>query len=411
MSRRGRRVRAALTVLTAWVSLIGGGTAWAGTEESAGLRLGDRTTLGPGVSYREFSLKGSHGAAFGHLLTADLREQRVSVDLLYPGVVGARGRISELADRRGAVGAVNGDFFNIAEAQHPGVEATGAPVGPAVAGGADLKAAVPDGQRFGPAMPSGVTTEDVFGVGTDRVGRMDRLRLRGAVRTGDGSLALSGFNQYALPVDGIGVYTPAWGRASRLRATCGTDTDRGAPCSSETWELTVKGGRVASAARRPGHGAIASGSVVLVGREGGARALRKLARGERVRVDEWLQPRRYGPFRCALGGFPILRAGRLLSGLDNETSTVRTAAGLADRGRRLYLLALDGSADYRSGLTVAELARAMRKLGATDAFNLDGGGSSTLVTRTHGAHATVRNHPSGGIERPVANGVGIFVRP
>lgn len=401
----------ALTVLTAWVSLIGGGTAWAGTEESAGLRLGGSTAIAAGVSYREFSLNGSHGAAFGHLLTADLREQRVSVDLLYPGVVGARGRISELADRRGAVGAVNGDFFNIAEAQHPGVEATGAPVGPAVAGGTDLKAAVPDGQRFGPAMPSGVTTEDVFGVGTDRVGHMDRLRLRGAVRTGDGSLALSGFNQYALPVDGIGVYTPAWGRSSRLRATCGTDTDRGAPCSSQTWELTVKGGRVTSAARTPGHGAIASGSVVLVGREGGARALRKLARGARVHVDEWLQPRRYGPFRCALGGFPILRGGRLLSGLDNETSTVRTAAGLADRGRRLYLLALDGSRDYRSGLTIAELARAMRKLGATDAFNLDGGGSSTLVARTHGAHATVRNHPSGGTERPVANGIGIFVRP
>lgn len=51
----------------------------------------------------------------------------------------------------------------------------------------------------------------------------------------------------------------------------------------------------------------------------------------------------------------------------------------------------------------------MRSLGATDAFNLDGGGSSEMVTRGAGAAAvTVRNHPSGGAERPVANGVGVF---
>ncbi len=90
---------------------------------------------------------------------------------------------------------------------------------------------------------------------------------------------------------------------------------------------------------------------------------------------------------------------------------MRTAAGLADRGHRLYLLALDGGAPHLPGLTVEELARTLRRLGAVDAFNLDGGGSSTLVTRgPHDRHATVRNHPSGGAERPVPNGIGIFVR-
>jgi exopolysaccharide biosynthesis protein len=51
----------------------------------------------------------------------------------------------------------------------------------------------------------------------------------------------------------------------------------------------------------------------------------------------------------------------------------------------------------------------MRKLGSVDAFSLDGGGSTTLVARAPGASAvTVRNHPSGGAERPVPNGVGVF---
>ncbi|MEU4211673.1 phosphodiester glycosidase family protein [Streptomyces sp. NPDC026206] len=404
-------MRAVLTVLVAWVSLVGGGTAWAGTEELSPPQLGAPAAIAPGVTYRGFSLKGSHGPAYGHLLTVDLRNRRVSVDLLYPGAVGERAKVSRLADQRAAVGAVNGDFFNIAEAQHPGVEATGAPVGPAVSGGHFLKAAVPDGQRFGPAMPPGGSTKDVFGVGTNRVARMDRLSLEGSVRTEDDELPLSGFNQYALPVDGIGAFTSAWGTTSRLRATCGTDTDRSAPCSDDTFELTVRRGRVTSVQERPGRGAIASGSVVLVGREEGARELRKLEVGDRVTVEQRLRPRRGGAFRFAIGGFPILRGGELLAGLDRATAAVRTAAGLADRGRRLYLLALDGGAAYRSGLTVAELARTMRKLGAVDAFNLDGGGSSTLVTRRQdSANATVRNHPSGGVERPVANGIGVFVR-
>ncbi|WP_344023452.1 phosphodiester glycosidase family protein [Streptomyces luteireticuli] len=417
MSRRGCRVRAVLSVLVAWVSLVGGGTAGAARaasaapgREAAGLRVGAVSAVAPGVGYREFSLKGRHGPAHGHLLTVDLRERRVSVDLLYPGVVGARSPISQLADRRGVVGGVNGDFFNIAEEQHPGVEATGAPVGPAVAGGRPLKAAVPYGQRFGPETPRGVSTEDVLGVGTDRVARLDRLRLDGTVRAGEDELELSGFNQYALPVGGVGAYTSDWGSASRLRATCGTDRDRAAPCSRTTYEVTVKRGRVTAVSRRPGRGAVPRGTVVLVGREGGARDLSRLEVGEEVDVVQRLRPREGGALRCALGGFPILRDGRALGGLDAATGAVRTAAGVADHGHRLYLLALDGRAAYRGGLTLAELASAMRGLGADDAFNLDGGGSSTLVTRDpHGGRATVRNHPSGGAERAVANGIGVFV--
>ncbi|MYR64086.1 phosphodiester glycosidase family protein, partial [Streptomyces sp. SID625] len=61
------------------------------------------------------------------------------------------------------------------------------------------------------------------------------------------------------------------------------------------------------------------------------------------------------------------------------------------------------------GLTLAEVAAALRDLGASDGFNLDGGGSSTLVAREPGAtKVTVRNHPSDGAERAVANGVGVF---
>ncbi len=83
--------------------------------------------------------------------------------------------------------------------------------------------------------------------------------------------------------------------------------------------------------------------------------------------------------------------------------------GLANDGRRMLLLALDGGAAYRSGLTIAEVADTMRRLGSQDALSLDGGGSSTLVARKSGASTvSVRNHPSGGAERAVPNGIGVF---
>ncbi len=261
MKLRFGRVRAVLTVLVAWGVVVGGVAGGApATAAPDTLDRSDAVPVAPGVEYDEFRMTVPRGTVHGHLLTVDLADPGVSTDLLYPGTVGARSPVSELAEARDAVGAVNGDFFHITETQHPGVEATGAPVGPAVASGRRLKGAVPNGQRFGPAMPPGATTEDVIGVGQDGRARLDRLVLRGAVRTAEGKLPLRGLNQYALPVNGIGAYTERWGPASRVRATCGTDTDRAAPCSTRTAEVTVRNGRVASVEERPGGGGVEAGS-------------------------------------------------------------------------------------------------------------------------------------------------------
>ncbi|KIZ17263.1 phosphodiester glycosidase family protein [Streptomyces natalensis] len=404
------RTRGILTVLVVSAVLAGGGLAGGARATAVGdaLRQVADAPVAPGVEYEEFLTAVPRGIAHGHLLTVDLDDPRVTVDLLYPGAVAARSPVSELAAGRGAVGAVNGDFFNISEGQHPGVEPTGASDGPAISSGRRLKAAVPDGQRFGPVMPPGATTEDVLGVGYDHRARLDRLSLRGTVWTREGPLPLRGLNQYALPVDGIGEYTELWGPASRVRATCGTDTDRGAPCSTETAEVTVRHGRVAALADRPGAGGIETGGVVLVGREEGARQLRKLHLGDPVEVSERLVGEGPVPLRFAVGGFPVVRDARPVDGLDNGAATVRTAVGIGDGGRMLYLVALDGT-HGEPGMTVRELGELMSRLGAQDAVDLDGGGSSTLVTRDpFSREVTVRNHPSGGAERPVPNAVGVF---
>nr|WP_232792606.1 phosphodiester glycosidase family protein [Actinacidiphila yeochonensis] len=357
----------------------------------------------------QFTVTASHGSVTGYLLTADLSDPRVRVGLLTPGAVAARATVSQLADAAGAVGAVNGDFFNISE-EHPGVTPTGSSDGPEIAAGRALKAAVPDSQRFGPALPPGETTRDVIGVGIDRRARLDTLTLAGRVRTRGGDVPLSGYNQYALPQGGIGAYTSDWGDVSRERAVCGSDTSRAAGCATDTYEVAVRGGRVVSTAPAPGAGAVPRGTTVLVGRDTGADTLRGLRIGDRAEVSEHLAAGTGRTrFTFAVGGFPVLRDGSPLAGLDTATAATRTAAGYGDHGRTFYLLALDGDAESDAGLTVAEVADLMRRAGADDAVNLDGGGSTTLVTRNPGAPAsTVRNHPSGTAERPVANAIGVL---
>ncbi len=55
----------------------------------------------------------------------------------------------------------------------------------------------------------------------------------------------------------------------------------------------------------------------------------------------------------------------------------RAALGLSER--ELIAVVCDGRADDEAGLTMAELAEAMAGLGASQAINLDGGGSASLV--------------------------------
>lgn len=411
-SRLSARRRTALIVTAVWSALLVMAVP-ATAATVAGRGHPDPARLAPGVRYETFSVSTSHGAAHAHLLTVDLDDERVKVVLLRPGttgsVTGTRAPVSRLADARGAVAAVNGDFFDITEDQHPGVQPTGSAVGPAVADGRPLKAAVPDGQRFGPALVPGATDEDVLGIGVDGAARLDRLGLRGTVVTPAGSWELAGLNQYALPVNGIGAYTSAWGPASRVRATCGTDTDRGAPCDPDPYEVTVHNGIVTSVSATPGEGVVPRGSVVLVGRETGAQALRQLRPGDPVLVRHRLRATGSIPLAFAIGGYPILRDGTPLDGLNETVAATRTAAGFGRHGHRLYLLALDGGSESGAGLTLGELARLLRSLGADGAVDLDGGGSSTLVTRPPGdEHSTVRNHPSGTAERPVPNGVGVI---
>ncbi len=85
----------------------------------------------------------------------------------------------------------------------------------------------------------------------------------------------------------------------------------------------------------------------------------------------------------------------------------RTAMGLSADLETLYLAVVDGRSSRSSGMYGSELADFMGQIGAWQAFNLDGGGSSTLWSDRFG----VVNNPSDGSSRAVANHLGVFYGP
>ena len=91
----------------------------------------------------------------------------------------------------------------------------------------------------------------------------------------------------------------------------------------------------------------------------------------------------------------------------------RTAAGIARDGTRLILAVIDGrQKPYSDGMSLRETATLMQALGARDAINLDGGGSSTLVFADPDSSGALRiaNRPSDKVERAVGDALAIVDR-
>ena len=343
-------------------------------------------TIGPGVVLLRVRQPGPSGPLKAYVLRVDLADPRVRAGLLYPGVITGVRSVSAMAAQAGALAGVNGDFFNIG--------ASDAPVGPVVTGGALIKAPQP-----GRALAAGV--------GTDGVGRISTVQLRGFVRLPGEREPLSDLNDanpgYApmLAPNGIGLFTPAWGSYSRAGAARGLRT---------VTEVLVRAGHVADVLHRAGVGPIPAGSFVLLGAGRGGRVLGGLRRGQTVSAAYGQSTPSHAPFRFAIGGkYRLLRGGVIQGGLPVTSGAPRTAVGFSDRGRLMYLVVTEGPRAGVPGLDLPQLAAFMRGLGVGDAVNLDDGGSTTIVARlrAHGG-LTLLNRPADGSERKVANGIGLF---
>lgn len=113
----------------------------------------------------------------------------------------------------------------------------------------------------------------------------------------------------------------------------------------------------------------------------------------------------------------VTGSGRLLAGgkfaLDLKAESIgasfsttrhpRTAVGVTAEGKLLFVTVDGRQAGLSRGASLTELAGIMLALGAVEAVNLDGGGSSACAVR-----GAVANSPSEGVERPVADSLLVF---
>ncbi len=175
-------------------------------------------------------------------------------------------------------------------------------------------------------------------------------------------------------------------------------------------------------------GPVVAGSGTAIPRDGavlsayGARtaAVTAMAAGDTVRILLATAPRlpRGRAPALLVGGWPrIVHEGRSVAGeaaavegtisRNAEVRHPRTAVGFSRDGATLLLLVVDGRSAASVGMTLVELAEQMRRLGAWEALNFDGGGSTTMVV-----DGAVVNAPSDSTgERAVGNALLVVRTP
>lgn len=398
-----RCVNNAGTTLAALLVTLGGPTPAASAQQTVGDSVSARQ-MGPGVSFRR--IVRSSGPWVLSVLEVDLRRPDLQVRGLRAcdQLVG-RERPSAISRRLrhegiDVVGVLNADFFDLRGG-------TGATESNVVIDGEIVKAVTVTESPFDAF--DNVHTQ--FGITARGAPVLDRFHLQGSVRTPSGEWPLSAINASA--PGALALLTPWFDPTT-------------APKSSDSVvhvALLKVGGRGDTAHYRvdtnatPGLDAAPSEQGAVLVASGSVRSVvERLRPGDRVDVITRLVPDR-GPLSTLVGGWPrIIDAGRNVAlAADSVEGTVprfsharhpRSALGISRDSTTLYLVAVDGRQQASVGMTLEELADAMIALGAYEAMNLDGGGSTALVIGD-----SIVNAPSdAGGERPVGNVVAITRR-
>jgi len=108
------------------------------------------------------------------------------------------------------------------------------------------------------------------------------------------------------------------------------------------------------------------------------------------------------------GGAILVKEGTVLTNHTHNISGYqpRTALGTSKDGKTLYLVAVDGRG-ISKGVTQVELSYLMKEIGAYNALNLDGGGSTNMVGRLPGTdYLSILNVPTE--NRKVLNSLGVI---
>ncbi|WP_439182567.1 phosphodiester glycosidase family protein [Carboxylicivirga taeanensis] len=276
-------------------------------------------------------------------------------------------------------GAINGDFYNTS-----GVD-KGLTVGGQLING--QVALVPHSSRPNVAFSG---NNDLF---------LDVMKLQGEVVINNQTKLINGINK-ARGADQLILYNAYGGKT--------TDTnDFGVevvvqPVSGEWSVNTPLLCRVESIADGEGNRLLEAGKAVLSGHGLAADFLRQVSVDQEITLNLKVQLANDVDAKPILtnsigGDRIILSKGQVQENNWKELHP-RSAIGRSLDGKKIILMVVEGRSSESIGVSTKQLAELMYQSGASDAFNLDGGGSSTLVIR-----GDVANVTSDGYERSVAN--------
>lgn len=305
-----------------------------------------------------------------NVVKADLRHYALAPELARRGRGFSTEPVTAIARRAKALAAINGSFFS-------------------PRGGDPIGLLMLDGQ----IVSSSYFNRSVFGIRYDGTCFINNARLRAAVRlTDDEVFIFNGVNQRAGRHQ-ILLYTPHWGERTRT-----------VPDPSRREYMISGDGTVLAA--NTGNSQIPRDGFVVSGQ---GKALPSLMSHFKIGTQATLYAQlsnEWEGVKSAIGGGPTLvSGGRVKVTAREERFGSEIARGRAPRtaigslgGTSVVMVTVDGRQSFSVGMTLYELARLMRELGARDAINLDGGGSTAMVVR-----GKLVNNPSDGTERSVNN--------
>ena len=331
--------------------------------------------VAPGLDLTSFQRLEEKGWTSGNILKADLTEPTLSMKVLDSGATTSPATVLDQVEGTGAVAAVNGNHFDM--------NFTNAPIFTTISDGEVING-------YSQPFPAVTITDGVVAV--------EYLSASGTLTAGGATHELAGLNRATVPANSIGVYNERWGSAS-------LDRPAGLPGETDVATAVVSGGVVTAVTDGAGVPTFPAGGQVLLGRGTGAAALRALAVGQAA--DVTISPS--SDVDLGIGGnVPLVLDGQLAD-FPDEPVAARTVLGLTEDGSELLVATVDGRSATARGLTRVEMAELMIDLGAHNAVNIDGGGSTTMVARpAGGTEPELVNAPSDGSQRVVANSLAFF---
>lgn len=330
------------------------------------------TPLPASVAYEKSRVATDAGSTAVHVLRVDPRARGLEIRPVLAGnAVTGKEVTSTIATRSDAVAAINGGFF----------ADTGRPLGMVVINGELVSAPLP--------------RRSVFVIGRDGNARIQAFEFAGRLKTARGAtLWISGVNRPP-HTQGAAVFTRYYGPL--------TPPVRMAAVVRDNVVEAITAGRILIPA---------DGYVLGVNAGDAALITDHIRVGDRLSLSLIVSPDL--EVISALGAGPrLVKGGRVeipfswewFSSSLLRSRAPRTAVGITRTGK-LVLVTVDGRSRANTGMTLHELARLMIRLGAVEALNLDGGGSSTMVVG-----GRIVNEPSDGGERPVASAIIVLHRP